>query len=176
MKPPKKRFDWLLPASILWVMGLVPPSGTGLLWAADDRAEVEQTVKSMLLAWQTANLDEVAKYVAPDVTVVSGIYQPPIQGWQAYRIALQLQRENLREVTFEREHTQVTVKGKMAWVVYQWRFAAIQNGQPIGSLGHSTLILEKRGKKWLIVLNHTSVATMPPPSAAPAQPPPKPPA
>ncbi len=167
MKLSKKRFPWFLLAVILWLGS--PPMSTSL-WGADDRAEVEQTIKSMLLAWQTANLDEVAKYVAPDVTVVSGIYQPPLQGWQAYRTALQLQRENLRDVSFERENTQITVKGKIAWAVYQWRFAAIQNGQPIGALGHSTLILEKRGKKWLIVLNHTSVATMPPPAMGPAQP------
>jgi len=174
MKSPKKRFPWLFLAAILWA---VSPPMAGPLLGADDRAEVEQTIKNMLLAWQTGNLDELGQYVAQDVTVVSGVYQPPLQGWQAYRIALQFQRENLRDVSFERENTQITVKGKIAWAAYQWRFAAIQNGQPIGALGHSTLILEKRGKKWFVSLNHTSVATVPPPAAAPAQPlPPKPPA
>ncbi len=173
MNAGQKRFLWWLPASILWVLFLLM---AGPLWAADDRAEVEQTIKNFLLAWQAGILEELAPYVAPDVIVISGLYQPPLQGWQAYRTALQLQRESLREVSFERENTQITVRRKIAWAAYQWRFAAIQSGQPIGALGHSTLILEKRGKKWLVKLNHTSLATLPLPAAAPAQPPAKPPA
>jgi ketosteroid isomerase-like protein len=153
-------------------IGCVSPFGrAGLVWAADDRAEIEQAIKNMLLAWQEGNLDELGKYVAEDVTVISGIYQPPLQGWQAYRTALQLQLANLRAVSFERENTLITVRGKTAWAAYQWRFAAIQQGQPIGALGHSTLILEKRGKRWLIRLNHTSVATVPPPATPRPQPP-----
>ncbi len=167
MKAPKKRFAWLILAAIPWV---VSPPAAGPLWGADDRAEVEQAIKNTLLAWQAGNLEELGQYVTSDVTVVSGVYQPPLQGWQAYRTALQLQRENLREVSFERENTQITVRGKIAWATYQWRFAGIQNGQPIGALGHSTLILEKRGKKWFMRLNHTSVATVPPPAARPAPP------
>ena len=60
-------------------------------------------------------------------------------------------------VRLERENTYVNVKGNVAYAAYQWTFTAEMDGKPAGSRGHTTLVLEKRGDRWLIVHNHTSV-------------------
>ena len=57
------------------------------------------------------------------------------------------------------------------------------DGKPANAVGHTTLILEKRDGKWVIVMNHTSEvpsaapdspASAAPPQAAPATPAAKP--
>ena len=66
-----------------------------------------------------------------------------------------------------RENTHIERRGKVAWAVYQWRFAGVAGNQTLGALGHTTLILEKRGRDWIIVYNHTSA--LPAPQAEPAE-------
>jgi hypothetical protein len=70
-----------------------------------------------------------------------------------------------------REGTSIERRGKLAWVSYRWTSVAKVRDQYLTTLGHTTLILEKRGGKWLIVYNHTSAA---PPRPAPRPPAPSP--
>ena len=118
----------------------------------------------MLAAWQIGNLQMLHNYFADDLTVVSGAYEPPLQGWSNYVQAYQKQRERLQGVRLDRQNTYLIVKGNIAWVAYQWEFSAIVDGQPTSARGHTTLILEKRKDRWLIVHNHTSIV----PEARPA--------
>jgi len=136
---------------------------------------VDMGISEMLAAWQIGDIELLQKYHAEDVTVVSGAYEPPVVGWANYLQAYQRQRERMQQVWLDRRNTYVNVKGNIAWAAYQWDFAAMVDGKLTSARGHTTLVLEKRKDRWLIVHNHTSMI----PEAQPSQPtppaqPPKP--
>lgn len=129
-------------------------------------------LSEMLAAWQIGNVELLHQHYADDVTVVSGAWEPPLMGWAKYLQAYQSQRERVQNPTLDRLNTYINVKGNIAWAVYQWQFAALVDGKPTSARGHTTLILEKRNARWLIVHNHTSI--VPEFKEAAPAPPPKP--
>lgn len=143
-------------------------------FALPDPNYLEKMTGEMLAAWQIGDVAMLQKYYAPDVTVVSGAYEPPVQGWANYAAAYQRQRARLQTVRIERRNTFIQVKGTVAWAIYQWEMNAETEGAPFGARGHTTLTFEKRGGNWLIVHNHTSLVETAQPRAAqePAQIPP----
>lgn len=146
-------------------------------FALPDPQHLEKMTGEMLAAWQIGDVALLQKYYAPDVTVVSGTYEPPLQGWASYAAAYQRQRQRLTTVRIERRNTFIQVKGTVAWAVYQWEMSAEADGAPFGARGHTTLTFEKRGGNWMIVHNHTSMVETAQPRAAqpqPAQTPPPP--
>lgn len=146
-------------------------------FALPDPQHLERMTGEMLAAWQIGDVALLQKYYAPDVTVVSGTYEPPLQGWANYAAAYQRQRARLQTVRIERRNTLIQVKGTVAWAVYQWEMSAEADGAPFGARGHTTLTFEKRGGNWVIVHNHTSMVETAQPRAAqpqPAQTPPPP--
>jgi ketosteroid isomerase-like protein len=83
----------------------------------------------------------------------------------------------MQQVRMDRSNTYIKVSGTVGWACFQWDFAAVVDGQQAESQGQTTVVLEKRNNHWVIVLNHTSLASKVP-QAAPApsgqQQPPKP--
>jgi ketosteroid isomerase-like protein len=137
-----------------------------------EEQKLEVFVSEMLAAWQIGDLELMHKYYADDVMVVSAFYEPPIIGWTSYAQAYLRQRERLEgQVRLERSNSYLTVRGNVAWITYQWDFSALSQGATITAQGHTTLVMEKRAGKWLIVLNHTSAAGQPTQPTAPTQPP-----
>ncbi|MBI3670498.1 MAG: nuclear transport factor 2 family protein [Acidobacteria bacterium] len=122
----------------------------------DDQA-IDLAISEMLAAWQIGNTEMLHKYYADDVMVVSGAWEPPLIGWANFLQAYQRQRERMHSGRMDRTNTYIKVNGNAAWAVYQWDFAAIVDGKPTGARGHTTLILERRADRWLIVSNHTSI-------------------
>ncbi len=140
----------------------------------DDRA-IDLVITEMLAAWQIGNTEILHKYYADDVMVVSGAWEPPLIGWANFLKAYQRQRERMQSGRMDRTNTYIKLNGNAAWAVYQWDFAAIVDGKPAGAQGHTTLVLEKRADRWLIVFNHTSIVSESPiPQQAPPVPTPKP--
>ena len=143
----------------------------------DDRA-IDVAISEMLAAWQLGDVEMLHKYYADDVAVVSGAWEPPLLGWANFLRAYQNQRQRLQGARLDRSNTYVNVKGGIAWAVYQWEFNATVDGKPSGARGHTTLILEKRKDRWVIVYNHTSMVaetrqpTPAPPAEAPKPAPP----
>jgi ketosteroid isomerase-like protein len=64
----------------------------------------------------------------------------------------------MQQVRMDRTNTFLKVNENSAWATFQWDFAAVIDGQPASSQGHMTLVMDKRSGKWVITLNHTSVA------------------
>ncbi len=141
----------------------------------DDQA-VDLAISEMLGAWQIGDIELMHKYYADDVVVVSGAWEPPLVGWAKFREAYQRQRERMQGGRLERSNTFISVRGNLASAVYQWEFAAVVDGKPTTARGHTTLILEKRADRWLIVHNHTSLVPelQAPPAAQPEPPKPAP--
>jgi len=128
--------------------------------------QINQRISEMLAAWQIGDTNRLHQYYADDVTVVSGLDQPVIMGWADYLAAYQQQRTRVSQAQIVRRNTYVNVRDNVAWASYQWEFTGLVDGRPAVEHGHTTLILEKRDGVWLIVHNHTSLVSAPPPPAA----------
>jgi len=152
------------------------PADTSPVVPLTDQQAVDYATTEMLGAWQIGDVELMRKFYAPDVLVVSGYWEPPVQGWDRYLQSYQRQRSRMQGVELNRSNTYLKVVGNMAWVVYQWTFTGRVDGAATSYRGHTTLVYEKRAANWLIVVNHTSIADLPPqpqnPAAAPAATPP----
>jgi ketosteroid isomerase-like protein len=123
-----------------------------------DEQQIDYLVSTMLGAWQVGDVEKLHETYAADATIIAGAFIPPIVGWNNYLPLYQQQRARMQQVRMDRSNSIVKVNGNCAWATYQWDFSATIDGQPSASQGHTTLVMDKRGGKWLITLNHTSVA------------------
>lgn len=122
-----------------------------------DEQQIDYVISEMLGAWQVGDIDKLHKDYADDVSIVNGIWAPPVFGWANYLAAYQQQRARLQQVRMDRENTYIKLAGNTAWAYYQWDFSAVVDGQATETRGQTTLILEKRTDHWVIVHNHTSI-------------------
>ena len=153
---------------ILGLIVAVLAAGLGILAPANDEDDIEKVLTAVVEAYRTGDYDAMGRYYAPDCTVVSFNYGPPVVGWANVARLYQSQHASLAGAEMIRENTMIQRKGKVAWVTYQWQFAANVRGALLGYQGHSTLVLEKRSRRWLVVHNHTSAlpaSTAPEPSS-----------
>lgn len=123
-----------------------------------DEQAIDYTISEMLGAWQIGDLEKLHKDYADDVAVVNGIWAPPVFGWTSYLAVYQQQHARMQQVRMDRSNTYTKLSGNFAWACYQWDFSAVVDGQPSAARGQTTLILEKRNGRWVIVHNHTSLS------------------
>jgi len=144
------------------------PTDTGkpMIPMADEQ-QIDYMISDMLGAWQLGNIDKLHQDYSDDVSVVSGIWTPPIIGWTNYLVVYQQQRARMQQVRLDRTNTYIKVSGSFAWACYQWDFSGTLDGQPSAAQGQTTLVLEKRNNRWVIVHNHTSIAQPGQPQATP---------
>jgi ketosteroid isomerase-like protein len=146
-----------------------PPStdSSKMLVSLNDEQQIDYLLSEMLGAWQLGDAEKLHGDYADDVAIVNGSWAPPILGWSNYLAVYQQQRARMQQVRMDRTNTYIKVNGTVGWACYQWDFAAVVDGQPTVSQGQTTVVLEKRNNHWVIVLNHTSLASKVP-LAAPA--------
>jgi ketosteroid isomerase-like protein len=133
-----------------------------------DTQAVDLAIGQSLGYWQIGDVDSLHKYYADDVVVVTGDWSPPLIGWDNYAKAYQAQRARVTGGRMDRTNTLLKVDGNTAWATYQFYYVTSLNNQVSESRGHTTLILSKRGARWLIVLNHSSIVEPTPASPVPA--------
>ena len=122
-----------------------------------DSQAIDQTVGEALGYWQIGDIDSLHKYYSDDVVVVSGLWEPPVVGWANYLKAYQEQRARVTGGRMERSNTLIKVTGNSAWATYQFVYVAMLEGKVAQFHGHTTLVLNKQGDHWLIVLDHSSI-------------------
>ena len=122
-----------------------------------DQEKVDFVISEMLGAWQIGDIEKLHKDIADDVIVVNGMWAPPVVGWNNYLASYQAQRARTQQIRMDRNNTLIRVTGNFASACYQWEFNAVVDGQQSGARGQTTLLLEKRSDKWIIILNHTSI-------------------
>lgn len=145
-----------------------PADSSNLLIPMSDEQQVDYLISEMLGAWQLGDIEKLHKDYADDVSVVSGVYAPPVIGWPSYLAAYQAQKARMQQVRYDRSNTFIRVNGNVAWACFQWDFAATIDGQPSESRGQTTLVFEKRNNRWVIVHNHTGLLETAQPQPAPA--------
>lgn len=133
------------------------PNNTSVLNLTDEQ-QIDYMVSTMLGAWQLGDAEKLHESYADDVTIISGPWNPPVIGWSNYLPLYQQQRTRMTQVRMDRSNTFIKTNGTCGWATYQWDFTGMVDGKPTASRGHTTLVTEKRNGKWLIVLNHTSLA------------------
>jgi|SRR5208282_3329547 len=131
-----------------------------------DEQQIDYMISEMLGAWQLGDIEKLHKDYADDVSIVNGIWAPPVFTWTNYLAVYQQQHARMQQVRMDRTNTYIKLNGNFAWACYQWEFSAIVDGQPSAARGQTTLIMEKRNAHWVIVHNHTSLV----PSAQPIAP------
>jgi ketosteroid isomerase-like protein len=135
-----------------------PPADSAMLVSSlPDEQQIDYTISEMLGAWQLGDIEKLHKDYADDVSIVNGSWAPPVIGWTNYLAVYQQQRPHMSQVRMDRSNTYFKLNGKVAWVCYQWDFGAIVDGEQSESQGQTTLVLEKRNNRWVIVHNHTSL-------------------
>jgi ketosteroid isomerase-like protein len=147
-----------------------PPADSSLTLPLPDEQQVDYTISEMLGAWQLGDVEKMHKDYGDDVIVVNGIYAPPVIGWTNYLATYQQQRARMQRVRLDRANTYIKVDGDVAWACYQWDFSAVADEQTATAQGQTTLVLNKRDGRWVIVLNHTSLVPSAPPQPATTQP------
>jgi ketosteroid isomerase-like protein len=139
-----------------------------------DSQAIDQAVGEALGYWQIGDLDSLRKYYADDVVVVSGLWEPPVIGWTNYAKAYADQRARVTGARMDRSNTLIKVNGNSAWATYQFVYMTMVDGKVAQFHGHTTLILNKQGDRWVIVLNHSSIVdssySSPVPAAGAGQP------
>lgn len=143
-----------------------------------DQQQIDYMISEWLGAWQVGDIDKLHKDTSDDISVVSGVWTPPIFGWQSYLAVYQQQRARMQQIRLDRYNTYIKTEGNVGWACYQWDFAGTVDGQPMTAQGQTTLIMEKRGTRWVVVHNHTSLtpAANTPPQGPTTGPPPSQPA
>lgn len=136
-----------------------------------EEEKIEAVITAVIEAYRTGGYAALGQYYAPEVTVVPSDYSPPLVGWASIEPRYRQAYARLTGAEMTRENTRIVRERKLAWVVYQWRFAGVLGTETVGTQGHTTLILQKRGRQWLIVHNHTS-AILPPTVPEETPPPP----
>jgi ketosteroid isomerase-like protein len=131
-----------------------------------DEQQIDYMISEWLGAWQLGDIEKLHNDTADDISVVSGVWTPPIFGWQSYLAVYQQQHARTQQIRLDRYNTYIKTHGDVAWACYQWDFSGTVDGQPMSAQGQTTLVMEKRGTRWVIVHNHTSLT---PPANTPAQ-------
>ena len=126
--------------------------------AMSDEQQIDYKISEMLGAWQLGDVDRLHQDYADDAVFVSGLWAPPVFGWANYLPLYQQQRARMQQVRMDRVNTFIKVSGAVGWACYQWDFGGTVDGQAMTTRGQTTLVLEKRNDRWVIVHNHTSVA------------------
>jgi ketosteroid isomerase-like protein len=134
-----------------------PPADTKHIIPMGEEQQIDYMISEMLGAWQIGDIEKLHKAYADDVSIVNGLWAPPVFGWANYLAAYQTQHVRMQAVRLDRSDTYIKFNGNFAWACYQWDFSAVADGQPTAARGQTTLIMEKRNDRWLIVHNHTSL-------------------
>lgn len=158
-KPPKEKKDSKAKAAP------AESSEQGIVPQGNDNEVIDYRISEMLAGWQLGDTEMLHSVYADDVSVVSGAYEPPILGWTNFLATYQKLRARMNKAQKERFNTYTVVRGTVAWSCFQWEFNGEVDGNAARWRGQTTLVLEKRNGKWMIVHDHTSVV---PDAAAPA--------
>jgi len=140
-----------------------PADATPMIPMSDEQ-QIDYLISEMMGAWQVGDIEKLHKDYADDVSVVNGNWAPPVFGWTSYLAAYQQQRTRLQRVRMDRTNTYIKVSGTVGWACYQWDFSGTVDGLTSTAQGQTTLVLEKRNGRWLIVHNHTSLVQAPQPA------------
>ena len=131
-----------------------------------DSQAIDTAIGQALGYWQIGDVESLHRYYADDVVMVSGLWEPPVVGWDNFLKAYQARRAQVTAERMDRSNTLIKVDGNFAWATYQFDYSAMKDNQVAQFRGHTTLILAKRTDRWMITLDHSSIVDSSVPATA----------
>lgn len=131
-----------------------------------DSQAIDRTVGEALGYWQIGDVESLHKYYADDVVMVSGLWEPPVIGWDNFVKAYQARRAQVTAERMDRSNTLIKIDGNFAWATYQFDYSAMKDDQVAKFRGHTTLVLARRADRWVITLDHSSIVDSSVPATA----------
>jgi uncharacterized protein (TIGR02246 family) len=138
--------------------------------AADEAAAVRAVIAQYAKGLETGDMAALEKIWAQDDATSVAEAGSFNHGWADFRDHhLRPEIEGMKNVKFLTEDLRVHVNGKLAWVTFNYKMSGESKGRAFDNTGAATMVLEKRGKAWLIVHQHTSAKRRPATPAPPAK-------
>jgi len=121
---------------------------------ASEKEAVKQTLISMWDAIENEDINEYASFIHPDFTQF-GEYDSILRvGKNAEVNGIKSWIETSENIQTEMHDPIVTVKDKVAWIVYYWSDQGSTDGVDFATRGKSTRIFIKENGSWLCVHGH----------------------
>src|SRR5258708_6458768 len=136
-----------------------------------DEQRIDYEISQLLGAWQVGDIDRLHQVYADDAVFVSGLWAPPVFGWSNYLPLYQQQRARMQLVPRAFLNPFVRGGGGGGGPFYGGFGGAPGGGEPMFSGGKTSLVLEKRTARWLVVHTHPPGPRPPPPQPQQPAPP-----
>jgi ketosteroid isomerase-like protein len=129
-------------------------SSPGQERSSDQEEEIKEVLTDMWDAIEQGDIERYASHVHPDFTQF-GETDPTLNVGKEVEVSEILEwMKTTSDVHTEMEEPRITIKGKVAWIVYYWNDRGISNGEPFASRGKSTRIFVKENGRWLCIHGH----------------------
>lgn len=146
-----------LAGPLFLVPALADAQQTGRAPAAE--AAVRTTVEAVFRAVETGDLPALdTLYAGEDLTVVEGAGIN--RGWADYRdnhLAPEL--DHFEDFQYRPQDVQAHVAGDLAWATFHYSIRGRSEGRELDNFGRGTMILERRGDRW--VVRHSQTTSRP---------------
>ncbi len=126
---------------------------------AKTEADVMNTLNKFASAYGQRNMDNLLALLSPDTDVVvtgTGIDEKRI-GLSEIKLQIERDWSQSEALSMEIEPRLVSKAGKVAWVTADLAFHVEAGGQKTSIQARLTVVLEQRGKHWLIAQWHSSL-------------------
>jgi ketosteroid isomerase-like protein len=133
-----RRFvsSWVVLAIAAW-SGCAPPLAQEPIASA---AEVEAAFAAFTAAWEQEDLEAAVGVFAPDAIVFDPVPPGKFDGIEEIRGWTSGSFDALEQISITVEDLQIQTAGPVAWVTAQYRFDALQNGEPSGDEGNLSMV------------------------------------
>lgn len=120
----------------------------------EDKKAVKQTLTAMWEAIEKEDMTSYSEYIHPDYTQFGESDSILRMGKKTEIDAISSWLDNASDIHTEMIEPNITVKGNVAWIAYNWADSGFSNGVAFTSGGKSTRIFIKEEGKWLCIHGH----------------------
>lgn len=122
--------------------------------AVTETKAIKAVLTNMWDAIEKHDIDRYASYVHPDFTQFGETDSTLLVGKEAEVSGIKNWMEHSKNVHTEMIDPKITIKGNVAWLVYYWADAGLNDGIPFKSRGKSTRIFLKEKGQWRCIHGH----------------------
>ncbi|HEY0931203.1 MAG TPA: nuclear transport factor 2 family protein [Gemmatimonas sp.] len=142
--------------AIFGMLAMILVAVPGRAQAPTEARKVEATIRAAFAAAERGDMAALdTLYAGDSLTVFEGAGVN--NGWTDYRDNhLGPELKEMKEFRYRPIAIQAHVSGNLAWATVQYALSAQMNGRSIDNFGRGTVILEKRGARWVVRHTHTA--------------------
>lgn len=122
--------------------------------AEKEKAILKQTLVAMWQAIEEEDLEKYATFIHPDFTQFGENDSILSIGKEKEIKGVNMWIDQFDDIQTQMIEPRITVRDKVAWIVYYWSDSSISEGKLYSSKGKSTRIFVKENNKWLCIHGH----------------------